>query len=491
MRLARPPESCKVYTAPALASAMVASLGDDAHYNWLEPSHGTGAFIEALAQHNVERERIVAIDLDLSPCKADALAKTSRGVDFLRWAAQTDQRFDRIVGNPPYVAISQLPTSLRGAAANVTDLSDRPIGNGANVWYAFVLASVRLLKQGGSLAFVLPASAEFADYSAAFRDGLRDQFERLDLFRSDRPLFSEVQEGNLIAIARNYGAPPLRVSRKHFATPEALMDAMANRHKVNGRPCPERSTCDCKDTITFGSVADIRLGGVTGDAKYFLLNEEQRRALDLPDSAFVPVVSRARHLRSSIIDCQEWKSLRNDGCRVLLFCPSETIAKKPAVQKYLRRRVGGCNRSAFKVANRTPWYRTPLPPTPDAFLSGMSQVGPWLCINEMPSLNATNTLYVVSFKSASKNERFGYAISLITTNVRQQLRRAGRRYADGLIKYEPSALKHLRLPRVKDNIDYACLYDNALAALLGGRLREAMRMADSVIAARRLIGRVP
>lgn len=480
MRLALPPQSCKVYTPAALADAMIATLGDEPQFHWLEPSHGSGVFLETLARRCVPQRRIVALDLDPTPSPADHLARTFRGVDFLRWSLQTDCRFDRIVGNPPYIAISQLPVSLRTAAAGITDFRNRPIGNGANVWYAFVLASLKVLKPGGSVAFVLPSSAEFADYAEAMRVGVRQQFERLEIYRSDRPFFSQVQEGNLIAVARHFRSHPFRIVRRRFATATALISALSQSEKISGRRCPERARKPNERTVSFRTVADLRLGGVTGDARYFLMNEATRRQYSLPLAAFTPVVSRARHVRSSYIDDDGWNALREDGDRVWLFNPSDSTLRNPAVQRYLRRRVGGCNRKAFKVSHRTPWFRTPLPLRPHAFLSGMSQIGPWLCINEATQLNATNTLYVASFKDASRNEQYGIALSFLSSSVRQQLKRAGRRYADGLVKYEPSALANVELPLLREGMEFRSLYVVALEALLGGKTRQAMEIADSV-----------
>jgi adenine-specific DNA-methyltransferase len=482
MRLAHPPKSCKVYTPTSLAEAMVIALGDEPHFRWLEPSHGKGAFLQALALKRISSERIVAVDLDPMPASNDKLAKTIRGVDFLRWASETEERFDRIVGNPPYVAISQLPISLRRVAAEVTDLSSRPIGKGANVWYAFVLASLRLLNPKGSLAFVLPSCAEFADYSKAIRSAVREQFERLEVYRSARPLFPDVQEGSLVVIARTFQSRPFRIVRRRFATPADLIARLSKPTLITGRPCPQRAGFTADGNIGFSSVVNIRLGGVTGDASYFLMNEEKRQQLNLPVAALTPVVSRARQLQSSFIGEADWDRLKQEGSRVWLFNPAESVVQHPAVKKYIRRSVDGCNRSAFKIRNRKPWYRTPLSPTPHAFLSGMSQFGPWLCINEMPGLNATNTLYVVTFRNANRNERYGYALALLTTFVRKQLRHLGRRYADGLVKYEPSALAGLRLPVMKRDGDFRVLYRSAVQALLSGRVKDAMQIADSALA---------
>ncbi len=116
-----PEPSSVVYTPPAIARAMVKALAGvrARDLDWLEPSVGGGVFVRALARRHVPREKITALDLDPGPQSADRLAETLRPTEFLEWAATTQKRFDRIVGNPPYVAVRSLPPSLRSRAAMV------------------------------------------------------------------------------------------------------------------------------------------------------------------------------------------------------------------------------------------------------------------------------------------------------------------------------------------------------------------------------------
>lgn len=483
MRLALPPASCKVYTPRDLAEAMVRALRDDPQASWLEPSHGTGVFVEAISRLGVRKDRIVAVDLDPVTSAADTLATTFRGVDFLRWARETERRFDRIVGNPPFISIKQLPPSLQESAAAVPDVNGRPVGRGANVWYAFVLASLRLLKPGGSLSFVLPSAAEFADYSAAIRRAVRETFRSLELYRCERPLFEHVQEGTLVAVARGYQVPPCRVSRKRFATREGLIQGLLQSGSRNGHKCPSGAVRCVPSTVTLDSVARVRLGGVTGDASYFLMTEERRQSLELPPVALNPVVSKAKHLRSAFMNRKNWNDLRSSGERIWLFNPPEDMVERPEVRNYLDLDAiaGGCTRQAYKVSIREPWYRTPMPKNPDAFLSGMSQHGPWLCINEMDGLNATNTLYVVIFRSRSRKIWYMWALALLSSVAQRQIRRMGRRYADGLVKYEPGALSKIKLPQLAADADHKSLYRRAVDALLGGDRTMAKDIADSVL----------
>jgi adenine-specific DNA methylase len=482
MRLALPPISCKVPTPPDLARAIVNALGDEPKARWLEPSHGAGIFIETISALGIDKDRIVGVDLDPKSSPADNLATTHRRTDFLKWAQTTDQRFDRIVGNPPYVSIKRLPPSLRTTAAQVLDVDGKAIGLSANVWYAFVLSSIELLNSGGTLAFVLPSAAEFADYSSLIREKIGKIFGSVELYRSKTSLFENVQEGTLVAIARGYNEEPLGVRRKEYDNKKSLIRALSNGDLLGPR-CRANPVHLSTSRVKLDSVATIRLGGVTGDAAYFLMNESKRQHYDLPVSAFTPVLSKAKHLRGPALSKRDWEGLKKAGERIWLFNPGKKHINDPSVYSYLQLlpENGGCRRDAYKVSIREPWYKTPLPLAPDAFLSGMNQKGPWLCINEMGDrLSATNTLYAVRFHSREKEDWYMWALTLLTSYAQRQIRHIGRHYADGLVKFEPGPLGQIELPKVRIEADHKSLYFLAIKALFNSDLRGAKNIANSI-----------
>lgn len=484
MRIAAPPLSCRIYTPIDLAEAMVKALGDRPGAAWLEPSHGKGVFVAAISTLGVEKERIVAIDLDPTSHSTDRLATTIRGVDFLRWAHQTPERFDKIIGNPPFVSIAQLPRSLQKSATSVLNLGGQAIGKGANLWYAFALSCLKLLRNGGDIALVLPSAAEFADYSAEIRGSIAGMFASFELYRCKRPLFDEVQDGTVVALARGYGRGPGAVARRWFKTAKSLINALSQSQDARkGRGCATARSPARRTKVALESVAQIGLGGVTGDVRFFLMNEERRISLGLPVEAMTPVLSKARHLRAAVLTDKEWHNLKSLGERVWLFNPPDQISKCPKVKKYLQLgpAQGGCNRRAYKVSIRDPWYGTPMPPIADAFLSGMSQHRPWLCINESERVNATNTLYVVRFLSRDRADWYMWALAFLSSEARQQVCRLGRRYPDGLIKYEPGSIRKILLPEVKRDVDHRTLYLDSVSALLSGNLRLSSEIADSVL----------
>jgi len=463
---------------------MVAALGDFADARWLEPSFGRGIFLEALSLVDVPRVRIRAVDLDTHPNRNDALANHLRGVDFLDWALTTPERFDRIVANPPFVSTRILPENGRRAA-----LAHHPNSSGktvqqTNLWLSFLMAATKLLKPGGSLAFILPASWDYADYAVTARAELPAKFQTFHVIRSKRPLFDTVEEGSVVVLAKGFG-------RKHdWHTREVRRDL---NDVCDALTCPLQPALppsiaapNCGGRL-LSDVLDIRIGAVTGDAPFFILDEERRIALGLPAEACRRVVSKTRHITKATITRKTWNALRDGGEPVWLFRPPAHLEQHPAVVGYfeLAEGKGGCRRDAYKVAGREVWHRTPLPDFPHAFISATATSGPWLALNGTPGLTATNTLYVARFKEArTLEERSAIGLSLLTSVARAQLKARQRLYAGGLCKFEPSDLSQISLPPCLKQEGCIKEYSLALNLLLSGNLDEASQVADKAVGLR-------
>ena len=479
--------SCVVYTPKPVADAMVAALKPRVTDRVLEPCIGNGSLVQALVRQGIPARMIRALDLDEATRSSDRYASVLRGIDFLEWSTNTSERFLKIVANPPYFALNRLPKSLRKSALRVVDPFTRAhLRLRGNYWYAFLCASVSLLEQNGSLCFLLPASWDYSNYARQCREALPDHFEQVYVHRCRRPLFNDVQEGSVILVARGFWRPNRTVARLEHATVNDLVSELAKPFGPTIETVvKERVAVPHGTQLTrLGELVDIHIGAVTGDAGYFLLTQDQRRVLKLPSAACVPVLTRSSHLRSATISRRNWRSLRDAGERVWLFRPSRKQRQHHAVQRYLRLKPenGGCARKRFKVQNRSPWHRTVLPHRVDGFLSGMASAGPWISLSAMDRLSATNTLYVVTFRNArTRAGRAAVGLSLLTTVARNAMSAVGRRYADGLLKYEPGDLKDVKVPVVTRLKGVVHRYRKAVARLLDGDVVEAQRLADEWI----------
>jgi adenine-specific DNA-methyltransferase len=496
----RVPRSCMVQTPGLLADAMVKALGKKNTDTWLEPCVGKGALLSALSNSGVERGRIVGLDVDARPQPNDRFGRVLRGREFLQWSRSTKSRFDKIIANPPYVAIERLDSTIRTAAIEASLSDEIRITANGNAWYAFLCAAIRLLKKDGSLCFLLPAAWDFANYAGPLRDKISEYFSSVEIYRTASPIFraEKVQEGSVVLLARRRldpkstaSSPNIKRSGRHevasieeliLALSSGVVSEKAERRPSNSVFAPSiRKPRECQP---LRDILCIRLGVVTGDSSYFLLSEGRRRELKLPLAAVSPVLSRARHLTSPKMTVTQWNCLKEAGERVWLFNPDVNAVAHRHVRSYLRfGRNGGCEIDNHKVMIRAPWFRFCNLVESDGFMSGMSSCMPWLSFRAMPKVLATNTLYVVNFADQLLKplERVGVAMSLLTSDVRDQMCERGRSYAAGLLKFEPSDLLSLEVPKVGKVVAGWTAYRRALRALREGNELECRKIADSCI----------
>jgi adenine-specific DNA-methyltransferase len=129
---------CKgqVFTPPVIVARMLALRRNTGRV--LEPSCGDGAFLGSLSPADTVA---LELDVDIAPARAQVM-------DF--FAYPLSEKFDTIIGNPPYVrARDVLPETARL-------LQSKQLDGHANLYLYFIEKCVRHLKPGGELIFITP-----------------------------------------------------------------------------------------------------------------------------------------------------------------------------------------------------------------------------------------------------------------------------------------------------------------------------------------------
>lgn len=443
-----PPDTCVVSTPQSLSGAIVRALGPTPdRAEWLDPCVGAGSFVLSMRDCGVRPERITALDVDSACGPADEYAQTIRGVDFISWSLRSARAFDRIVANPPYVGLDRLNDHLLTAVHQLADEFELHLDGRGNYWLPFLLASIHLLRDGGSLGFVLPAAFEFSDYAQVGRSLLAKSFEQIHTVRSLRPLFPGVQDGCVVVIAQGRTRKAVNAANVVRTEVDGLDQIVST---LSSLPTIGEATTEVFHptgrSTDFSDVAVLRIGAVTGDSRYFVLNEKQRQSLGLPFESVLPTLSRASDLAAPVFSERQWTELRDSGGRCWLFSPRNLNNPRVAAYAGLDLEQGGCRKTGW-VQKRDPWYRVAVPGRIDGFISGMTKHGPRLTLNRMATLAATNTLYVVEFLSAkSLDERAAWSIALMSSQAQRQLFAKARLYPQGLRKLEPNDFASVALP---------------------------------------------
>ena len=470
-------------TPETLADATVKAVGPSGASSWLDPCAGSGQLVGAALRGGVSPEAMFAVDLRTQLPALDRLGVESLlGTDFVEWVQSTDRRFDRVIANPPFVRLSKLHKSLLSPVLDARWNGIR-IPATANYWVAFVVAGMKLLRRGGAMSYILPAAWEYADYAGPLRELCACSFRELDVHRVAEPMFDEVEDGSVLLVGRGFREQPTRdvtVFRHEALSALSTAVGTTSSHRNLGRMRRHDLPLESNE-VRMGEIAEIRIGAVTGDAHFFLLTEGQRLTLGLPRSAVRPILSKSDQIIKSEIDGETWDNLIEAGKRVWLLDPSGDALEDPSVRAYLHLDVenGGCHRSAAKIRNRDPWYRVPLASNFDGFVSGMSQVAPWVMLNRIPGLTISNTLYGVSFPSLrSIDEQAAWCLSMLSSISARSRAQLVREYPQGLLKLEPRDFADLVVRQPRTTKDARRLYCQAVDLITSGRRAEAQSMVD-------------
>jgi len=173
------------FTPKVVADFMIEMADISQSSTILEPSCGEGIFLEQLQQKGFTNFSAYEIGQEL--------AKEFDCVKYESFVSATIvEKFDLIIGNPPYIRWKNLEDELK------QELSSNPIWNKycnslCDYLYMFILKSVELLKENGQLIFICPEYWMNTTHSVSLRNYMvqNGYFEEIYHF-NETPIFDKV-----------------------------------------------------------------------------------------------------------------------------------------------------------------------------------------------------------------------------------------------------------------------------------------------------------
>ena len=451
-------ESGAFYTPEAVAAALVGWAVRRQTDRLLDPSCGDGRFIACHANSvGVERNEEAA-----AAAKQRAPFGQVHQSDFFAWADQTNDRFECATGNPPFIRYQTFSGAVRKRALNLCAKSGIFFSGLTTSWAPFLVITASLLRRGGRMAFVVPASIGHAPHAAPLMEYLVARFDTVRIVPIRRKLFPHLSEDCWLLFADGFGGAADNI---HFALIECfgeshipprnadLVPVNEWRKVWNRRLRPyllnktERSiymeVAQRPDSLRLGDVASVGIGYVSGANEFFHLRPSEADRWCIPQEFLHPTVRNGRVLPKRILSnrtIEEW--YRSDKPMLLLRIPKKAELPQP-ISKYLSSPKGQQARQTYKCRNRNPWYSVPDVRVPAFFLTYMSGRTPNL-VSNAASATCTNALHAVHLRNGRSSQQL--LDSWGSTHVQLSCELEGHALGGGMLKLEPGEAARVVLP---------------------------------------------
>ncbi|MCB9766370.1 MAG: N-6 DNA methylase [Alphaproteobacteria bacterium] len=466
----------------------------------LEPACGDGQLLAALQRAARGRPlSITAVERDAEAAiraRADFPEVTLIEGDMLKLAQGPlrGERFDLVIGNPPFIRYQYLDADVAAAAERVLAEARVASTRHLNAWLPFLVDGLSRLNPGGRLAMVIPAELLQVRYATGLRAWLLELGIEVRVLAFQGRSFPGVQQevvlvlaerrpgavhlleiedlaalGGLDLDAQAGGASAVPAGSKKWTRYFLDADQLALLERLEARP----------DLLRFEQIASAVVGVVTGANQHFAVDAETVARYALEPVA-LPLLTRSQQLRGLAYTEADHRRNAAAGQRVFLLrfpeAPAETLPEP--WQRYIAEGEAQGLPGRFKCRIREPWFRVPDPWVPDLSLFKRGHDAPRMVQNRA-GVTSTDTAFRVSMTPAFAGRSADFAFCFFNTLSFLCAEVVGRSYGGGVLEMVPSEVARVRVPlRAVPEAAFDRL-DDMLRA--GASVDEALEFSDPIV----------
>lgn len=453
------------YTPKGLASAIVSCIDLDGKTAILEPSCGDGVFLEALLEDGrlCPDASIEAVEIDPHAYKtAMELFNYEEKIiiendDFFRfYKMQPSGTYDLIIGNPPYVRYQYLEPEQRTLLSDLLQEQGLKANKLINAWVGFMVACTDLLKDGGTLGFVIPAEILQVVYAEDLRKYLVQHYNQITLLTFRQLVFEDIEQEIIVFIGKiGSGKSTIRVVESeniedlsaanidnHLFQPVVTSTEKWTRYFINADHARflEGLVCD-ERLLPLSDVAIVNVGVTTGNNSFFSLTDETSSKYNLDDFT-MPLIGRSSHASGAYFTQSDWENNRAQGKRSrLLVLKDGAYSQLTKKQRcYIDEGEARGENKGYKCSIRDSWYAVPSVWTPDAFFLRRNNLYPKFVLNGCEAIS-TDTMHRIKLKPGIDRESI--LISYYNSIAFAFTELCGRSYGGGVLEMLPKEVGNI------------------------------------------------
>jgi adenine-specific DNA-methyltransferase len=474
-----------VYTPAPIASFILKWAFDgNENLDVLEPSCGDGVFLEQIRKGKYKNNSVTAIELDNTEAKKarEIGLENSKVVnsEFHKYCVSTKQRFDLVIGNPPYIRYQFFDSEQQKYAADIFGKANLKYSKLTNAWVSFVIGSSLLLKASGKIGFVLPAEILQVSYAQQLREFLAHFYNKINIVSFEKLVFPGIQQEVILLLCEKNKSKSHLIEHLEVKNAEALKELDVSKFESPKKRIDFKSNkwtfyflsqeeIDFLESIKekqiikkLGTYAKVEVGITTGSNPFFTVPHSIVKEYNLEQYA-KPLVGRSVQAPSAIFTVEDWNRNRDMGARthLLTFPKMAKLNGAIGATNYIASGEKQKINEGYKCRIRNEWQIVPSLRISDALFIRRSNLYPKFIINKAQAYT-TDTMHRVTVKPNIKIDALAASyynsLSLAATEI------CGRSHGGGVLELMPNEVEEVFLPYHEQNSNLLPTIENMLRA---------------------------
>lgn len=459
------------YTPPAIASFILHwGINGSNDADILEPSCGDGVFLEQMARENMLFHHVTAVEYEAVEAeKARAIRLHDSEVinsDFHRFCLDTEQRFNLVVGNPPFIRYQYYDEGQQTLAGEIFKKAGLKRSKLTNAWVTFVVGCSLLLKETGKMGFVIPSELLQVTYAQQLRKYLATSFNKINIISFENLVFEEIQQEVVLLLCERTGTGEHLIEHIEVKDAEALRQLDPHRLNLPTKQIDfhadkwtyyflDKEELDflkkirVDDMPKIGTYADVEVGITTGSNGYFTVPQEVVDMYQLQEYAR-PMVGRSVQVNSLCFTKADWQQNLANGAKanLLVFTPGTKENGNEGAKAYIENGEQQGINKGYKTSIRDEWYVIPSIKLSDALFLRRNNLYPKFVLNDAQAYT-TDTMHRVFIKKGVKRKAF--VVSYYNSLSFAFAEILGRNFGGGVLELMPSEVEGVYLPYREEN----------------------------------------
>lgn len=428
-------------------------------------------FLKQLKEQNHKFNKVTAIEFDEAEAEqADNIDLESKSIinsDFHLYCNETTERFDFVVGNPPYIRYQYFDEEQQKEAAKIFNRAGLKYTKLTNAWVSFVVGSSLLLKEKGKIGFVVPAEILQVSYAQQLREFLARFYNKINIVSFKKLVFPDIQQEVVLLLCEKNGSDSHLIEHLELTDASELETLDVNKLKSPKKQIDfksnkwtfyflEQEEIDFLETVAqrksipkIGDYANVEVGITTGANDYFTVSLPVVEGYNLQEFA-KPMVGRSVQVNSIVFNEEDWKRnrLTKAKAHLLVFPSKQKLNGHKGANSYISMGESMGINKGYKTGIRDDWFVVPSIKLSEALFIRRNNLFPKLIVNEAGAYT-TDTMHRVFMKEGVNINAFVASfynsLSLAFSEI------SGRSYGGGVLELMPSETEKILLPYNEEN----------------------------------------